>query len=569
MSEDSSSNLSRFIKKFDIFQFEAKLNIDGNEKKSTLIGGFCSILLFLLSFILVIINFTIYFMNIKPSIINTSIFIKNKLPIEVSLDRFSIIQYFFDANFMPIVFPIKQNSIYNQLVSYENGKPIFTINPVGINKMCKNTTLNSFYEYGEKYYSNVFLASLCANYYKITNISLGGDPVLSTKQSKLFDVMIFNLCNDTDLATVCNNSTELLKKMQLKPYTISIIYENYYFEPNVPIGFSNFTDYSRFTSTSNKDLLVTITLIKNTVISDDNLLFGFLSPKNYTFYSISKVEYVESDRVSNISNLQIKKVYELDPINMICFRSYGKMDAILASTLSIVGLIKMFFQVFLNFYHSENISSYLIKRLYFFENEKEIEKLFDLNKSEIINPISKSSPNLDELEKIQANQDETLKIKIINTHIDSLKPFSKLINQDLFNQAISFKGLSMKYFLFKICICRRDPRFYDSWRLYFIAKKILKYDLNIVNIIKKLIEFETAKELIFNKNQLKFMKIIYNRRINNLVDTEFLSKELDDKLYDMNINRKEYLNEHSSSYNNFVYSNDSIDKRIIKRIKIF
>ena len=59
------------------------------------------------------------------------------------------------------------------------------------------------------------------------------------------------------------------------------------------------------------------------------------------------------------------------------------------------------------------------------------------------------------------------------------------------------------------------------------------------------------------------MKIIYNRRIKHSLNPKIFSKNLDSKLYDVNVNQNE--NEYSSAYNQYFSSNKFIDKRIIEK----
>ena len=137
-------NLNSFIKNFDFFPMEVELNIDEEQKKSTIIGGCCSILLIFLTLILTILNFTIYFQNKKPIIVNTNQFIKNRNPINISSDRFLIIQYFYDSDFHPIIFTLKQNNIINHFTKFDKTKQILSNNRLGLNINCQNATnLNS------------------------------------------------------------------------------------------------------------------------------------------------------------------------------------------------------------------------------------------------------------------------------------------------------------------------------------------------------------------------------------------------------------------------------------------
>ncbi len=59
---------------------------------------------------------------------------------------------------------------------------------------------------------------------------------------------------------------------------------------------------------------------------------------------------------------------------------------------------------------------------------------------------------------------------------------------------------------------------------YLIGEQLLKHDFNIINIMNKLIEYESLKSVLFNKAQIDGVKTIQYPR---LIDT---SKELDEKV---------------------------------------
>ena len=72
----------------DIFPVQLKLNIDGDEKKSTFIGRICSIFLIIFSLVLLILNFSDP-SNKKPIILISNQFIKNKNPVIIPSYTFS------------------------------------------------------------------------------------------------------------------------------------------------------------------------------------------------------------------------------------------------------------------------------------------------------------------------------------------------------------------------------------------------------------------------------------------------------------------------------------------------
>ena len=283
-----------------------------NKRNLLLLEAVAQLLIFL-TLILTILNFTIYFQNKKPIIVNTNQFIKNRNPINISSDRFSIIQYFYDSEFHPIIFTLKQNNIINHFTKFDKTKQILSNNRLGLNINCQNATnLNSLFEYEKNRFPIIFNKSYCTNYETNTNVLLGGDLILAFQTANFVNNLVFDLCHDIDLGKVCNNSIEMEQKMELKSYVISFLYENYYFNPEESFAYSKFYDYAIFNTSYDKDLSITITLVQNTVISDDNLLYGFLSPKFYTFYIIKQVNFNEIKRKNNLSDLSLSITYQLD-----------------------------------------------------------------------------------------------------------------------------------------------------------------------------------------------------------------------------------------------------------------
>ena len=55
--------------------------------------------------------------------------------------------------------------------------------------------------------------------------------------------------------------------------------------------------------------------------------------------------------------------------------------------------------------------------------------------------------------------------------------------------------------------------------------------MNFIKIMKKLIELEIIKELIFKDKQLKLRKIIYNRRIKKTIDPRIFFNQFETKKY--------------------------------------
>ena len=101
----------------------------------------------------------------------------------------------------------------------------------------------------------------------------------------------------------------------------------------------------------------------------------------------------------------------------------------------------------------------------------------------------------------------------------------------------------MKIFL-QICPCKNSSKKDDLIKITK-GEQMLMYDLNIVTILKKLIEFEKIKEILFEKKQIDLMKILHTRIID---PSDPVEDSLNNKLYNINCQEKIIIEELSSAY---------------------
>jgi hypothetical protein len=118
------------------------------------------------------------------------------------------------------------------------------------------------------------------------------------------------------------------------------------------------------------DVKIDVVLTKNTLYSDNNIIYRFVPEKVYTFYTISSVRYTYLDRRSGVSNLGISVEIMQDKYQNIFQRSYSKLDQVLASTLSIYSVFALIFQNLIKFFECGALEYHLIKKLYYRDEEK-------------------------------------------------------------------------------------------------------------------------------------------------------------------------------------------------------
>ena len=117
----------------------------------------------------------------------------------------------------------------------------------------------------------------------------------------------------------------------------------------------------------------------------------------------------------------------------------------------------------------------------------------------------------------------------------------------------------------QICPCKSSSK-NENLLKFDKGQEMLMYDLNIITILKKLIEFEKFKEILFDKKQIDLMKLFHTRKIDS---TPLEVKDLlKNKLYDMKNNEKIFINGLSNAYVRCLKSTNEIDKKIIQNLNL-
>ncbi len=95
------------------------------------------------------------------------------------------------------------------------------------------------------------------------------------------------------------------------------------------------------------------------------------------------------------------------------------------------------------------------------------------------------------------------------------------------------------------------------------AEEMLYFDLNIINLLKRLIDVEMIKDILFNERQSNLINIIYGRRINSSMNINDYMNQIINKHFHFNKTRKD-LEEIEKSYDMCFCSNDKLDNKIVK-----
>ena len=119
--------------------------------------------------------------------------------------------------------------------------------------------------------------------------------------------------------------------------------------------------------------------------------------------------------------------------------------------------------------------------------------------------------------------------------------------------------------------CEDELKNDDVTKTFLIGEKLLEYDFNIINIMKKLFEYEKIKQLIFNKSQIEGLKLIKRtRKIDTNLDLEEKVNDLNDNLSLKTKNDidNEYLNYLNFHINNLKVSKDEMSVKILNEMDL-
>jgi hypothetical protein len=92
---------------------------------------------------------------------------------------------------------------------------------------------------------------------------------------------------------------------------------------------------------------------------------------------------------------------------------------------------------------------------------------------------------------------------------------------------------------------------------------MLYFDLNIINLLKRLIDVEMIKDILFNERQSNLIKILYGRRINSSMNIDEYKNQIINKHFQFDKVRKD-LEEIEQSYDICFCSNDKLNNKIVK-----
>ena len=215
--------------------------------------------------------------------------------------------------------------------------------------------------------------TVCFNKFDgIDKIELGGGIATTQQIKKIVARFQIDICK-TFVGNQCYNQSFL---KIANPFTYSLFLNNYFVNMSSKRGYQEFTDFYNLDSISfDSDVSVIMKIKKNTIYTDDNILFNFLPPKLDLYYTYSVVQLLSKERTGPTNLLTVSFDIELDKFQNVYRRSYMKIDQLLANTMSIFSVLLLIFESLTKFIVYGSLEFYLMKKLYYFDSKCEYKSI--------------------------------------------------------------------------------------------------------------------------------------------------------------------------------------------------
>jgi hypothetical protein len=464
----------KFVKNIDLFGENVCIYINDSPTYKTLIGGFLSFITILTTLIITALNLN-SFLNNRP--INTYIqtrILSNYSPIEITnqtyKSAFHLVKYdkgmevfsnysFEDIDARNYVTTATSNSnstFFNFLNCSQTDFVPYTSEFSSI----KNNPLLKIYKYMLGMSNCIVLDS--GKHY------LGGDMIYSNNYTDFKINFTLNLCPYGCDEEYYNYISKLL--------FFNLFLLDAYPDMTIPEGFQQYVYYyiiQNFDFT--KDYLYTVTYQKNLIYTENGILYNtgyqlnqFLTVKDVTVSTFRRT------LMNKKSNVYIKIL--LDRKENVYYRSYMKLDLLIAN---ISAYSTIFYNIFLficNFLNHKKLSLKLINKFFNSPSDWNKGKKFDTN--DLITKkirIVKYKPQQESVSKFRDEVSESFRDKIV-----------KYVERKRTNKIRLFSPLYG-------CCHSKNKKFE-------YGEKLLNYHIDINYIIKRLSDLENLKALLLDKH---------------------------------------------------------------------
>lgn len=410
-------------------------------------------------------------------------------------------------------------------------------------------------------------------YLNRTGVEIGGNMLTHHSESTIELEQKFSLCEIAGKEEGCNITHHHHTFKHLKAL---FFYKNSYVDKIktighdytyqiIPLDFNFMADYDIDISAKTAYISTDWNWIFNLIPSDDTHIF-----KMEVFPHLDIIP-AGGKIMERRKHIKFHYHIRLDDHNETYERSYIKLDDLMANVGSILSLVE-FFTIFIADYFTEgNLEHSIYKQIYFTGNKLNMREkhVSNLNKNFTIkdNNLNNNKNNEYELKSVKKKEKNDKEIKenneanIINNNNlnasnnisirsnanfkneeNEMKNIVKENNNDLNNREVYNLNITnnkemakkqrkyLKENLIKktnfVKIYQIIPKFFksnDIQRLINIQDFIEK-ELDIINILRKLIEYENFKKLFLNNNQIQILNLMQRR----IISKEIIDDEADE-----------------------------------------
>ena len=502
-------NIKSFIKKCDFFPETFEFNLNGKGPKYSLMGGIISILTIVALSALSIYSLIFFLNNRRASVVSQGLY---DIYIEPSNLNSSLMQFAFSlwelTNFTQMPIKLNSSNITETTIDFEknsNGRIIDKVLGNFINCDNKSNDKQLIDSINENY-ENWNASNVICTHYSIPNFEIGGDVFGGHKTSYLTYKFNIDLC---DALSECKNAS-IISKAKL---AFGMYYLDYFFNVSDPKGYTQFINNFQFNFIVGQKGQLRLKLIKNIVSTDDNLVFYDNNDlNNQTFYNTDQLTFSQITLVNqgppNIFTCEI--FIKMPFYNQKYTRTYPKIHTFLASINAFCSISLMLAKILIQILNFGNVEFHLMRNLYYI-HQPEVEG------NTFKKQMSISIPKEKKKKKHSNSIDSIIELGITKEIDVQSQQKIKLIEQ--FLKGNEFKKEWWSLIKFELC-CKKEKDMNVPVKHFLYGKSLLKYDLNILVILKKLIDYENILEILFDAKQLELIHGIHKRKILNEMNIE-------------------------------------------------
>lgn len=510
-TEKKTGFFQRYINKIDMYGGNFEFNINGQGSVTSIFGGLLTLTTIILTVLLIIYNIYTFVNKPEPIVTSTVQYLDpsnietiSSSNIEVGLG-YTIVS----NNADPINISVKNTQIKNNKRKLFD-PTIFEPHTLGSLNACQfddNRPKTMLSEKINERYKENSKNILCSDFLPIdkieennksskfnvtSEVELVTDPL---NTGRIYELLVNNVIDLCSIDKNCNDQQYMTTLNKDSNHILMVFYKDTFVSVNKQDGYESKIVTEAITVDYNSNYNVVFTVKKNTLNTDRNILFNFKEKETIVFHSYQVNVWPREKSATQPKNtMNVNLRFIIDKQDTIYERSYEKVDALIANTYAIYGLIVVICQIIVFVFDIGKVEFFLINNLYGFDTE-DLEKELELKKEQENKVKEINTEYTGANEKIISENSE---FKPINNH--KKRTISKDLNlKDSANVTENNDEKVLKRNIFQLffskylgCCCSKTK--YSS--CLEKAEELLENDLNIINIIKKMIKLEKIEEEI-------------------------------------------------------------------------